>query len=136
MASENKEIAERFEMATAAADLAAIDDLCDPDLVDHNASADQTPGLSGFKDMLAAISVSFPDLRSTVHHVIGEGDLVATHWTLRGTHQGEFMGVAPTGRTVTVEGMNVYRFAGGRITEMWTQLDGVGLREQLGILAG
>ena len=136
MSSQNNEIAERFEMAVAANDVATIDELCDPALVDHNAAPDQKPGLAGFKDTLAQVAATFPDLQVSVQHVIGEGDLVATHWTLSGTHQAEFLGVPATGRKVTVEGMNVYRLAGGLITDMWTQLDGVGMRDQLGALPG
>lgn len=136
MSSENKEIAERFEMAFAANDVAIIDELCDPDVVDHNPAPDQKPGLAGYKENLAQNQGAFTDLQMSVHHVIGEGDLVATHWTLSGTHEAEFLGVPATGRTVAVEGMNVYRLIDGRITEMWTQLDGVSLREQLGILPG
>jgi len=136
MPSENNEIAERFEMAFAANDFSAMDELCDPDVVDHNPAPDQKPGLAGYKENLAQTQAAFSDLQMSVHHVIGEGDLVATHWTLSGTHQEEFLGVPATGRRVSVEGMNVYRLAGGRITEMWTQLDGVSLREQLGIPTG
>ena len=131
MANPNKQIAERFEHATAANDVATIDELCDPALVDHNASPGQGPGLAGFKENIAQIKVTFPDLECTLHHVIGEGELVATHWTLSGTHQREFLDVPATGRKVAVEGMNVYRFAEGRITDMWTQADALGLKDRL-----
>ena len=131
MSSSNKEIAERFEMASGANDVATFDELLDPDLVDHNADPDQKPGLAGWKENLAKYDGTFTDLQMSVHHVIGEGDLVATHWTLTGTHQKEFLGVPPTGRRAPVEGMNVYRLAGGRITEMWNQMDMLGLKEKL-----
>ena len=136
MSSSNKEIAERFEVAFAANDVATIDELCDPALVDHNPIPDQKPGLAGFKDTIAWYKATFPDSRVSVHHVIGEGDLVATHWTTSGTHQAEVFGVPATGREVTVEGMNLYRLVDGRITDVWTQVDALGLMGQLGALPG
>lgn len=136
MSGENNEIVERFEAAFGANDVAVIDELCDPDLVDHNPAPDQKAGLPGFKDTIAMYKSIFPDSEVTVQHVVGEGDLVATHWTVTGTHQAEFFGVPATGRKVSVEGMNVYRVNGGRITDVWTQFDGLGLMGQLGALPG
>ena len=134
MSGENNEIVERFEAAFGANDVATIDELCDPGLVDHNPAPEQKPGLAGFKDTIAMYKLTFPDSEVTVQHVVGEGDLVATHWTVTGTHQAEFFGVPATGRKATVEGMNVYRLAGGRITDVWTQFDALGLMGQLGAL--
>lgn len=136
MSGENNEIVERFEAAFGANDVATIDELCDPGLVDHNPAPEQKPGLAGFKDTIAMYKLTMPDSEVTVQHVVGEGDLVATHWTVTGTHQAEFFGVPATGRKVTVEGMNVYRLAGGRITDVWTQFDALGLMAQLGALPG
>ena len=129
----NNEIAERFEMAFAANDAATMDELCDPGLVDHNPAPDQKPGLAGFEESVATNKATWPDMQISLQHVFGEGDLVATHWTATGTHQTEVLGVPATGRKVSVEGMNVYRIADGRITEVWTQTDGLGLMEQLGV---
>jgi steroid delta-isomerase-like uncharacterized protein len=66
--------------------------------------------------------------------VIGEDDLVATRWTVSGTHEAEFFGVPATGKRVTSEGMNFYRLSNGKVTEVWTQFDGVGLMQQLGAI--
>ena len=132
MSAQNNEIAKRFEIAVTANDVATFDEVCDPDLADHNADPDQKPGLAGFKEGIAATHAIWGDLQISLQHIFGEGDLVATHWTLSGTHQAEFRGVPATGRRVSVEGMNVYRIAGGRITEMWGQADGQGIMEQLG----
>jgi steroid delta-isomerase-like uncharacterized protein len=132
MSAQNNDIAERFEMAVTANDAATIDELCDPALVDHNAGADQKPGLAGFKEAIAANRATWADLQVSLQHVFGEGDLVATHWTLSGTQQAEFRGVPATGRRVSVEGINVYRLVGGRIAEMWGQADMQGVMEQLG----
>ena len=136
MPEENNRIVERFEAAFAANDVATIDELCAPDLVDHNPLPDQKPGLIGFKDTISMYKGVFPDSQVDVQHILGEGDLVATHWTVSGTHQAEFFGTPATGRKVTVEGMNVYRLVDGRITDVWTQFDGLGVMQQLGALPG
>ena len=136
MSEDNNKIVERFETAFGANDVATIDELCAPDLVDHNPVPDQKPGLVGFKETIAMYKGVFPDSQAEVHHIVGEGDLVASHWTVTGTHQAEFFGIPATGRRVSIEGMNLYRLTDGRITEVWTQFDGLALMEQLGALPG
>jgi steroid delta-isomerase-like uncharacterized protein len=126
----------RFEHAFAANDVATIDALCAPDLVDHNPAPGQPPTLAGFKETIAMYTSIFPDLQAEVKAVIGEEDLVATHWAMTGTHRADFFGVPATGKAVRVEGMNFYRVADGKITDVWTQFDGLGLLQQLGALPG
>ncbi len=67
---------------------------------------------------------------------IAEGDRVVTRWTARGTHKGEWMGIAPTGKPVTVTGILISRFAGGRVVEEWENYDALGMMRQLGAVAG
>ena len=124
----------RFEKAFAANDVATIDALCDPGLVDHNPVPGQQPTLSGFKQTIAGYKAVFPDLQVNVEAVFGERDMVATRWSVVGTHKAELFGVPATGRRVKVEGMNFYRLRGGKITDVWTQFDGLGLMQQLGAL--
>jgi steroid delta-isomerase-like uncharacterized protein len=131
---DNKAIVERFEEAFAANDVATIDELCDPNLVDHNPVPGQGPALAGFKETIAMYKSIFPDSAVTLGDVIADGDLVATRWAVSGTHEAEFFGVPATGKRVTVEGMNFYRLADGKITDVWTQFDGLGLMQQLGAL--
>lgn len=134
MAEDNKTIVRRFEKASAVNDVATIDELCDPGLVDHNPAAGQEPTLAGLKSTLAGYAAVFPDMNEDVGAVIGEGDLVATRWTVKGTQKAELFGVPPTGKQVQVEGMNFYRLSGGKITDVWTQFDSAGLMQQLGAL--
>jgi predicted ester cyclase len=63
-----------------------------------------------------------------------EGDRVATRWTLRGTHRGEFAGIAPTGKAVSVAGIIIWRVAGGKIREAWGSYDALGLMQQFGVI--
>jgi steroid delta-isomerase-like uncharacterized protein len=132
----NSAIVERFEKAFAANDVATLDALSDPGLVDHNPVPGHPPTLSGFKQAVAMYKKAFPDSQVDLHAIVEQKDVVATHWTVSGTHRGELLGIAATGKRVTVEGMNFYRLRGGKITDVWTQFDGLSLMQQLGALPG
>ena len=133
--SGNIEIITRFEHAFRAGDLAAIDELCDPGLADHNPAPGQEPTLAGFKQKVAGFKASFPDLEEDLQDIIASGDTVATRWVVTGSLQQEFMGIPASGQTIRVEGMNFYRLKDGRVTDIWTQFDGVALMQQLGAIA-
>jgi steroid delta-isomerase-like uncharacterized protein len=92
-------------------------------------------GLDGVSRVVAAWRSAFPDLRFTLEDLLVEGDKVVARWTCRGTHQGVFRGMAPTGKFVTFTGMTLYRMAHGKIVEQWTEEDGVSLYQQLGLLS-
>jgi len=89
-------------------------------------------GPDGVSRVVAAWRSAFPDLRFTLEDLLVEGDQVVARWTCRGTHQGVFRGMAPTGKRVTFTGMTLYRMAQGKIVEQWTEEDGVSLCQQLG----
>jgi steroid delta-isomerase-like uncharacterized protein len=128
--SVNIAIITRFEHAFRAADQTTIDELADPDLVDHNAP-DKDPTLAAFKQKVAGFKAIFPDLVEDLQDIVAGGDTVATRWVLTGSQQQEFMGIPAAGQPIRVEGMNFYRLRGGRVTDMWTQFDGVALMQQL-----
>lgn len=88
----------------------------------------------GHKQVISAFHAAFPDMQITVEFQVAEGDRVANHITMRGTHQGEFQGIPATGKMVTVTGSNIMRFEGGRIAELWGYLDAVGMLQQLGAI--
>ncbi len=77
---------------------------------------------------------AFPDLQCTVEDEIYVGDQFAAHWTMRGTHNGSFLGNPPTGRRVMVQGLIFARTAHGRISEAWTLIDQMGILQQLGLV--
>jgi steroid delta-isomerase-like uncharacterized protein len=132
--SDNIEIITRFEHAFRAADLARIDELCDPGLVNHNPAPDEEPTLAGFKQKVAGFKASFPDLKEDLQDIIATGDTVATRWVVTGSLQLELMGIPASGQPIRVEGMNFYRLRNGRVTDIWTQFDGVALMQQLGAI--
>jgi steroid delta-isomerase-like uncharacterized protein len=88
----------------------------------------------GHKQVIAAFHVAFPDLQIQVEAQVAEGDRVASHFVMQGTHQGPFQGIAPTGKTVAVTGTNLMRLQDGKIVELWGHLDSIGLLQQLGVL--
>jgi steroid delta-isomerase-like uncharacterized protein len=81
-----------------------------------------------------AMAEAFPDLRTAEADSVKEGDRVAFRWLLSGTHHGEFMGLAATGRRVEVMGMDIVRVANGKIVEHWSEFDAMGLLRQIGVI--
>jgi predicted ester cyclase/uncharacterized protein YndB with AHSA1/START domain len=129
--SDNIEIITRFEHEFRAASQATIDELCHPDLVDHNPAPGEEPTLAGFKRKVAGFRATFPDLVDDLQDIVASGDTVATRWVVSGSMQQDFMGVVAVGQPVRVEGMNFYRLKDGRVTDIWAQFDGVALMQQL-----
>ena len=77
---------------------------------------------------------AFPDYHSTVEDQIAEGDEVVTRFSSQGTHQGEFLGIAPTGNRVRVTGIDIARVEEGKIVESWSEADMLGMMTQLGVI--
>lgn len=96
------------------------------------------PGPEGQKKIAADFRAAFPDLEWTIDIILAEGDLVTGRWTASGTHTGQWGGIEPTGKKVVFSGVNIFRFANGKVVEIWNHRDDLGLREQLGapIFAG
>ena len=113
----------RFELA---------EQYLDPVVVSHNPFPGQAPGINGFVAALRSFRVAFPDLHATATHYIAEGDKVVGRFEVRGTHQGDFMGLAPTGRPIHYEEIAIVRLAGGRIIEHWAVADALAIMQQLG----
>ena len=132
--SGNIEIITRFEHAFRAADQATIDELCDPGLVDHNPAPGHEPTLAGFRQKVAGFKAIFPDLQEELQDIIASGDVVATRWVVTGSQQRDYLGIHASGQTIRVEGMNFYRLEDGRVTDIWTQFDGVALMQQIGTI--
>ena len=132
--SDNVQIITRFEHAFRAADRATIDELCDQGMVDHNPAPGHASTLAGFKHKVAGFKAMFPDLKEDLQDIVGSGDAVATRWVVTGSLQQEFMGIPASGQPIRVEGMNFYRLKNGRVTDIWTQFDGVALMQQLGAI--
>lgn len=134
----NKHLVEAFiqELFTKG-DLDAVDRYLDPGFVNHDPPYPYAPaGPDGMRQAAALFRAAMPDWRSEVHQLVAEGDTVVERFTASGTHRGELMGAAPTGRTVTLPGINIFRIEGDRIVERWGRLDELGLMRQIGLLPG
>jgi predicted ester cyclase len=90
--------------------------------------------LEGFKGVFALVFSAFPDYQSTVEDQVAEGDKVVTRFSSQGTHQGEFLGIAPTGNRVRVTGIDIDRVEEGKIVEHWSEADLLGMMTQLGVI--
>jgi len=134
---ENRALVQRFYAEVwNKGNLDVVPDLLSSDFVDHAAPPGFPPGLEGAKQVFMMYRGAFPDFRLSVEDVIAEGDKVVTRWVTQGTHQGELMGIPPTGKRATVTGIDMFRVAGGKIAEHWGEFDMLGLMQQLGIAPG
>jgi steroid delta-isomerase-like uncharacterized protein len=135
MSEQNKAIARRiFEEVWNESNLDVIDELYTKDVVNHALPPGLPPGIDGFKAFAGMYLSAFPDTKMTVDDQITDGDKVVTRWTGTGTQTGELMGIPPTGKRVTVTGIDFQRIAGGKIVESWGQFDQMGMMQQLGVV--
>ncbi|MFB2771438.1 ester cyclase [Pelatocladus sp. BLCC-F211] len=110
-----------------------IDLLITDDYIAHDpASPNIGRGLESLIQRANPYRKAFPDLHITIEEIIAEDDKVVTRWSSSGTHQGDFHGIPPSGKLVTSSGINISRFAKGKIVEEWTNWDIMGLIKQLG----
>jgi predicted ester cyclase len=114
--------------------IAAVDEIAAPMFVNHSAPPSVPSDREGVKQVTLLFRQAFPDGSMTVEDMIAEGDAVATRKTFRGTHEGEFMGIPPTGRHVAIGLIDIVRVVDGRVVEHWNVVDNLGLLQQLGVL--
>ncbi len=114
--------------------LDVADELLSPDFVRHGPPSleGDLGGPDGFKQLVTMYRTAFPDLRVPIEQQVVQGDLVVTRWTAKGTHGGDLLGIAPTGKPINVPGVLIDRVAGGRIQEEWAVYDSLGLLQQVG----
>ena len=112
-----------------------LDEIIAPEFVLHDPSLPDLPkGPEGARQYYEMFVTAFPDIQVTNDKVIASGDHVAALWSARGTHDGNAMGIPPTGRQVTITGQALYRVSNGQIVEEWVHADMVGLLKQLGAI--
>jgi steroid delta-isomerase-like uncharacterized protein len=112
---ENKEIVRRFVEAYNKQNLDLADDLVAPDYVDPDYP--QLQGLAALKQMMNMFFKAFPDFHETIEDIIAEGDKVWLLLTYTGTHKGEWLGLAPTGKKIKCRAIDLYRIVNGKIVE-------------------
>ena len=134
MSEQHKKAARRvFEEIMSKGNITLVDDIVADRYVGHMVIED-IRGPEGAKQFGTMLRDAFPDLRFTVEDQIEEGNEVVTRWTCSGTQRGEFQGVPPTGKKVTISGISIFRFDDGKVAEEWSNPDLLGMMQQLGAL--
>ena len=132
MSAENKAIVRRyFEEVFNKSNLAAVEEFVAPNFVGRDPTFPEIRGIEGLKQFLTTFRASFPDMQMTLGDIVAEGDKVVAQWTFRGTHRGEFIGIAPTDKELTVTGIDIISVSGGKIAEIWANFDSLGMIQQL-----
>ena len=117
-------VVRRWAKLWSTGDLGAADSVFAPDLHDHRPSpAHDIEGIDGEQQFITRVRCAFPDLQVEIEDMMVEGDRIAARVMHRGTHRGDFLGIAPTGRPVTYEGTVIFRIVDGRIAERWGTVD-------------
>jgi len=133
MAADNKLVMYRFlEFINTASEILA-QELISPNAVFHvPGRTEPMRGPAGYLAIIGMMRGGFPDIQWTLEEMVAEGDKVAARFTMRGTHRGTFFGVPPTGKTISVQAINIYRLSGGQFVEEHGQPDMLGLLQQIG----
>ena len=131
---QNKAIRRQAYKAVNHKNLDALNEVIASDITSHSARPGQAPGLEGVKQLFSSMYSAFRDLHIDVEDMIAEGDKVVARVTGSGTHQGEFMGIAPTGNRIEFSAIDIARIAEGKIVEHWSNSDQLGIMQQLGVM--
>ena len=134
-AEDNKALVRRFvDEVQSGGNIDLIDEVCSPGFVNHSAPPEIPADREGLKILTAMFRGAFPDSHFTIENMVAEGDKVATRKTFHGTHGGDFMGMPPTGRVVSMGLIDIVRVSDGRVVEHWAMGDSLGLMQQLGVI--
>lgn len=123
-----------FEEAFNQGNLDVVDEVLTPDHFTPNIFGGGPNGPQGLKCLITMFRIAFPDLHCTLEDEIRQGDKLAAHWTMRGTHKGLFLGNPPTGKQMQVQAIIFANFEERKIVEYWMMTDQFGLLQQLGII--
>ena len=136
---ENKAVVRRwFDEVLSRGDLDALDSICaecHPQFAVVRGVMEPAPlGMSGLKNLITGLRSAFPDLQATVEEQIAEADKVVTRVTIRGTQEGEFLGMPATGRSFTIPGVSIWEVRGNLLIQEWVSWDALGMMQQLGAI--
>lgn len=131
--SANKELIQRFYKEVLVDwNMALVDEVVSPGFISHDWPKGGPIGPQGFTEFYSSIRSAMPDARYEIDDLIAENDKVVVRWRLLGTHQGEYLGMLPTGKTITLKGIAIYRLDGGKLVERWVVTDLHGLLKEIG----
>lgn len=124
-----------IEDAFTGGDLDLLDELVAEEYVGYDlAQPEPMRGPADVRRTMEMYRAAFPDLAFELHETLADGELVAIRWTSRGTHEGELMGIDPTGAKTEVVGIEIDRVRDGKMVESWIAWDALGLLQQLGVV--
>lgn len=134
----NKAIASRLHEVVNSGEVAliprTIDEIFEPDVLISTPLPVEATGAQALKEVFVRLHRGFPDLHIAVEDMIAEGDRVVSRNTVTGTHQGEYLGLPPTGKSIRYSEIFIFRLAGGRIAETWGVVDVLSQLRQLGAI--
>ena len=103
--------------------------------IDHDPAPNQAQGPEGYTAFFSMMRSAFPDMKLAVEHLSADEDTVSFAYRVTGTHDGEFMGIAPTGKSINIRGMQISKFKDGKMVERWGSSDELGLLKQIGAIS-
>jgi steroid delta-isomerase-like uncharacterized protein len=126
-----------FEDVIGTGDWSQADEIASPDMVMHHPSSPTPIGpRDNVRDVLLGFRTAFPDIQFAVDDEIDGGDKVVVRWHANGTNTGSLFGAPPTGKSMRVSGISVFRIESGRVVEDWVEEDALGVMQQLGLPVG
>ena len=128
-----RRIFDEFNKGKAAA-MKAIDEMCSANIVWHDVGGREIRGLKDFKKSMSELYDAFPDTHFAIDDMFAEGDKVAVRYKVTGTHKGEYMGIPPTNKKVTIWAIEIDRIVGGKAAEGWLMFDTLSFMQQLGVI--
>ena len=133
---QNKALARQLvEEVINQGNIRVIDELLIPDFIEHEELPPGIPpGREAPKVLFTMLRSAFPDFKATIKHLIAEGDEVVLHMTWTGTHEGEFMGIPPTGKSISINVIDILGIAEGKFVEHWGVMDSMAMMQQLGVV--
>ena len=132
----NKQLARDYFKAFLAKDVAWFKERIEPGFRRHDPGLPfEVVGPQGVERLADALLPAIPDMRLDIEDVVAEGEKVLVRLVIRGTHRGELLGIAPTGRSLEVAVLDLFHIRGGRLAEHWALLDNLGMLRQLGVTA-
>jgi steroid delta-isomerase-like uncharacterized protein len=132
---EKRQFMNRFVQFINTADARLAVELVSPQAVFHvPGRPEPVRGPEGYLEIIGMMRSGFPDIQWTLEEAIVEGDVIAARFTMRGTHRGPFLGTHPTGKTIAVQALNIYRLLNGKIVSEVGQPDLLGLLQQIGAM--
>lgn len=115
--------------------IAVVDEIMTPDFMEREELPPGfPPGREGVKLLTQMLRSAFPDFKATIEDTLAEGDRVMIRMTWSGTQQGEFMGIPPTGKRMSIQVIDIVRLSNGKVAEHWGVMDSMGMMQQLGAI--